>query len=166
VPLPTPSQTPAPAVLPGWDEFDAYLFDIDGTLLREPNRIHVNAFSATLREVLQRDDISLNGVTVHGSTDAAILRDACRNAGVDDAHWQPLEQTIFSRLSEMVHTQREQMEVVLMPGVVPMLEYLAGRGASAPAISRPSAGSSLNSPACASIFTSADSATASPSAPR
>jgi len=129
VPLPTPSQTPAPAVLPGWDEFDAYLFDIDGTLLREPNRIHVNAFSATLREVLQRDDISLNGVTVHGSTDAAILRDACRNAGVDDAHWQPLEQTIFSRLSEMVHTQREQMEVVLMPGVVPMLEYLAGRGA-------------------------------------
>ena len=129
VPISTPSQAPAPAILPGWDNFDASLVDIDGTLLREPNRIHVNAFSATLREVLQRDDISLNGVTVHGSTDAAILRDACRNAGVDDAHWQPLEQTIFSRLSEMVHTQREQMEVVLMPGVVPMLEYLAGRGA-------------------------------------
>jgi len=119
----------APAISPGWDNFDAYLFDIDGTLLREPNRIHVNAFSATLREVLGRDDISLDGVTVHGSTDAAILRDACRNAGVDDAHWQPLEQTIFSRLSEMVHTQRGLMQINLMPGVIPMLEYLAGRGA-------------------------------------
>jgi len=129
VPISTPSQAPAPAILPGWDNFDAYIFDIDGTLLREPNRIHVNAFSATLREVLQRDDISLDGVTVHGSTDAAILRDACRNAGVDDAHWQPLESTIFSRLSEMVHTQRESMLINLMPGVIPMLEYLAARGA-------------------------------------
>ena len=128
VTLSTTAQASAPAILPGWDNFDAYLFDIDGTLLREPNRIHVNAFSATLREVFGRDDISLDSVTVHGSTDAAILRDACRRAGVDDAHWQPLEGKIFSRLSEMVHTQRESMQIHLMPGVIPMLEYLAARG--------------------------------------
>jgi phosphoglycolate phosphatase len=116
-------------IRPGWDAFDAYLFDIDGTLLRDPNRIHVNAFTATLCEVLGRDDVSLEGVLVHGSTDAAILRDACRNAGVDDAHWQPLESAIFSRLSETVHAQRDRMKINLMPGVIPMLEYLAGRGA-------------------------------------
>ena len=115
--------------LPAWDGFDAYLFDIDGTLLREPNRIHSSSFSATLCEVLERDNVSLDGVTVHGSTDAAILRDACRNAGVDDAHWQPLEQKIFARLREMVREQQDRMEIVLLPGVIPMLEYLAGRGA-------------------------------------
>jgi phosphoglycolate phosphatase-like HAD superfamily hydrolase len=116
------------APLPAWDAFDAYLFDIDGTLMREPNRIHVTAFSTCLREILQRD-VSLEGVTVHGSTDAAILRDACRLAGVDDAHWQPLERSIFARLSELVHSRSHLMEMVLMPGVVPMLEYLTARGA-------------------------------------
>ena len=117
------------SIAPGWDAFDAYLFDIDGTLMRDPTRIHVKAFAACLREILGRDDISLDGVTVHGSTDAAILRDACRLAGVDDEHWQPLERRIFDRLSEMVHQQRDQMSLVLMPGVVEILEYLTARGA-------------------------------------
>ena len=117
------------SIASGWDAFDAYLFDIDGTLMRDPTRIHVKAFAACLREILGRDDISLDGVTVHGSTDAAILRDACRLAGVDDEHWQPLERRIFDRLSEMVHQQRDQMSLVLMPGVVEILEYLTARGA-------------------------------------
>jgi len=121
-----PLSTPA-SIAPGWDDFDAYLFDIDGTLMREPNRIHVNAFTSCLREVLHRD-VSLEGVTVHGSTDAAILRDACRLAGVDDAHWKPLERRIFSRLAETVHAKRHLMEMVLMPSVVETLEYLASRG--------------------------------------
>ncbi len=118
-----------PAIAPGWDNFDAYLFDIDGTLLREPNRIHSGSFTAVLQEILERDNVSLDGVTVHGSTDAAILRDACRNAGIDDAHWQPLEQKIYARLREMVHSQREQMAIEIIPGVIPMLEYLSSRGA-------------------------------------
>jgi phosphoglycolate phosphatase-like HAD superfamily hydrolase len=124
----SPLQTITTPVAPGWDNFDAYLFDIDGTLMREPNRVHVKAFTACLREILERD-VSLDGVTVHGSTDAAILRDACRLAGVDDAHWQPLEHRIFTRLAETVHAQRHRMEMVLMPSVVETLEYLAARGA-------------------------------------
>jgi phosphoglycolate phosphatase-like HAD superfamily hydrolase len=123
----SPLQTITTPVAPGWDDFDAYLFDIDGTLMREPNRIHVNAFTSCLHQVLERE-VSLEGVTVHGSTDAAILRDACRLAGVDDAHWQPLQQRIFRLLAETVQSQRHLMQMVLMPSVIATLDYLAARG--------------------------------------
>jgi phosphoglycolate phosphatase-like HAD superfamily hydrolase len=117
------------AHLPAWDAFDAYLFDIDGTLLRDPSRIHVTAFADCASEVLGRP-VSLKGVTVHGSTDAAILRDACRLAGVDDEHWTPLAPVIFDRLTRMVHERRHLMQVTLMPGVEPVLAHLAARGAT------------------------------------
>ena len=34
-----------------WDAQDAYLFDIDGTLLRSRDRIHFNAFAASALQV-------------------------------------------------------------------------------------------------------------------
>ena len=39
------------AIEPGfvWDAQDAYLFDIDGTLLRSRDRIHVNSFASSVQ---------------------------------------------------------------------------------------------------------------------
>jgi len=118
----------APATLPAWDSFDAYLFDIDGTLTRDPSRIHVQAFADCASHVLGRT-VTLKGITVHGSTDAAILRDACSMSGVEDEHWRPLEAAIFSRLISVVHERRHLMQITLMPGVEQLLDHLAARGA-------------------------------------
>ena len=35
-----------------WDKQDAYLFDIDGTLLRSRDRVHVDSFTTTLQKLL------------------------------------------------------------------------------------------------------------------
>ena len=60
--------------MPGfaWDGQDAYLFDIDGTLLRSRDRIHFNSFAASVQRVTGFE-VSLAGVPLHGSTDTAIL---------------------------------------------------------------------------------------------
>ena len=55
-----------------WRAFDAYLFDIDGTLLNSRDPVHYEAFLIAMRELGGRA-ISLEGVTLHGSTDPLIL---------------------------------------------------------------------------------------------
>src|SRR5438270_1381590 len=64
-----------------WDAFDAYLFDIDGTLLNSRDGVHYNAFHAALQSVFHIAD-RIDSVPVHGNTDPGILRAVCRNAGV------------------------------------------------------------------------------------
>ena len=48
-----PSQEARVAIEPGfaWDGQDAYLFDIDGTLLRSRDRIHFNSFASSVQRV-------------------------------------------------------------------------------------------------------------------
>jgi len=58
-----------------WDEQGAYLFDIDGTLLRSRDRIHFESFYSSVRSVMGHE-LVLDGVTVSGNTDPGILRDA------------------------------------------------------------------------------------------
>ena len=71
-----------------WDCFDAYLFDIDGTLLNCSDAVHYFAFCNTLSAIAGRP-FTLEGVTAHGNTDVGILRDALALAGVDAAVWRP-----------------------------------------------------------------------------
>ena len=58
-----------------WDAFDAYLFDIDGTLINCKDAVHYFAFCAALKSLSGRN-LNLDGVTAHGNTDVGILRDA------------------------------------------------------------------------------------------
>jgi len=50
--MPTTSQKPTAriAIEPdfAWDGQDAYLFDIDGTLLRSRDRVHMDSFAASV----------------------------------------------------------------------------------------------------------------------
>src|ERR1039457_2101733 len=71
------------SITPGfvWDGQDAYLFDIDGTLLRTRDRIHVDSFSASVQRITGFE-VTLAGVVLHGNPDTNILREACRQAGV------------------------------------------------------------------------------------
>ncbi len=110
-----------------WDDCDAYLFDIDGTLLHAAGGVHTDAFSWSVEAVMGHP-LSMDGVAVHGSTDTAIFRDAFRLAAIDDEVWQPRLEEILEHLRARVLDQREAMSVTVMPGVLSMLAYLKSRG--------------------------------------
>ncbi len=112
----------------GWDEQAAYLFDIDGTLLRSRDCVHYDSFFAAVRDVLDAE-LVLEGVTLHGNTDPGILRDAFRLAAMEDAAWRPHAAAIFTHMSERVQARRAEMEVDVMPGVAATLAHLRAQGA-------------------------------------
>src|SRR5206468_6439823 len=77
------SQHPQVHIAPGfqWDAQDAYLFDIDGTLLRSRDRIHVSSFAHSVQRITGFE-VSLEGIALQGNTDTGILREACHQAGI------------------------------------------------------------------------------------
>jgi phosphoglycolate phosphatase len=110
-----------------WDGCDAYLFDIDGTLLHAKGGVHIDAFSSSVLEILGQP-LELEGVRVHGNTDTGILRDAFHGAAIANEVWEPRLEEILERMRETVMRRREHMPVAVYPGVVDMLAYLKGKG--------------------------------------
>jgi phosphoglycolate phosphatase len=64
-----------------WKEADAYLFDIDGTLLLSPDRTHRYALHRALLDVYGIET-TIDGIAYHGKTDPGILRAALERAGI------------------------------------------------------------------------------------
>ena len=112
-----------------WDEQNAYLFDIDGTLLRSRDRIHYDSFFHSVRHVLGHD-LDLSGVTLHGNTDPGILRDAFRQASLAGEHWLTSLEIILDHMRASVAARRAHMQLVRMPGVEETLRYLQRKGAA------------------------------------
>jgi len=125
-----PSQEARVTIEPGfaWDAQDAYLFDIDGTLLRSRDRIHFNSFASSVQRVTGFE-ITLAGILLHGSTDTAILREACQQAGIPAEVMEHRTEAILEAMRNAVAEQRNEMDLILMPGVESVLRYLAGKGA-------------------------------------
>ena len=71
-----------------WDTYDAYLFDIDGTLLHCTDAVHYFAFCHALSAVAGRP-LNLDGIAVQGNVDVGILRDAFAHAGIPESQWRP-----------------------------------------------------------------------------
>ncbi len=111
-----------------WDAFDAYLFDIDGTLLNCQDAVHYFAFCDALSEVAGRP-LNLDGVVTHGNTDEGILRDAFRANGVDEAVWRGRMPQVRERMGAQVEANREQMRIEVLPGVPAVLQHLSDREA-------------------------------------
>jgi phosphoglycolate phosphatase len=123
-------QTPAVATIREgfrWDNCDAYLFDIDGTLLQAHGGVHTDAFSSSVQAVLGHP-LPIDSVPVHGSTDTGILRDAFRHAGIPEEVWQPRLEEILQGMRDTVLERRERMSVTVLPGVLAMLGYLKSKG--------------------------------------
>lgn len=114
--------------LTGWDGYDAYLFDIDGTLLHCTDAVHYFAFCHVLTALAGRP-INLDGVIAHGNTDTGILRDALRLAGVPDAQWRPQLPWAYSAMCAYVERSKAELRPVVLPHVQALLEHLYGRGA-------------------------------------
>lgn len=122
--------SPRVSIRPGfvWNEQDAYLFDIDGTLLRSRDRIHVDSFAASVHRVTGFE-VTLAGIVLQGSTDTGILREACHQAGVPPEILEAHTVAILESMGKTVSEQRHALDLVRMPGVEDVLRHLAGRGA-------------------------------------
>jgi phosphoglycolate phosphatase len=118
------------SIRPGfaWDEQDAYLFDIDGTLLRTRDRIHVESFASSVQRITGFE-VTLAGVVLHGNTDTNILREACKQAGVPPDVLEEHTTAILEAMGKAVAEQRHAMDLITMPGVEDALRHLGQRGA-------------------------------------
>ena len=111
-----------------WDAQDAYLFDIDGTLLRSRDRVHFDSFAAGVHRVTGFE-ITLGGILLHGNTDTAILREACRQAGIPAQVMEARVDAILEAMRNSVAERRHELDLALMPGVEDVLRHLAQKGA-------------------------------------
>jgi phosphoglycolate phosphatase len=118
------------AIVPNfaWDWQDAYLFDIDGTLLRSLDRVHFEAFASAVQRVTGFE-VTLTGILLAGATDTAIVREACRQAGISDAVVDTHLHAILEGMCRCVLERRHELELVRMPGVEDVLQYLARKNA-------------------------------------
>jgi phosphoglycolate phosphatase len=112
-----------------WDKQDAYLFDIDGTLLRSRDRVHFESLGISVREVTGFE-VSLDGISLAGNTDTGILREACERAGIPAEVMEQQVGAILRGMCDSVAGRRHELQPILMPGVEETLRYLADRGAT------------------------------------
>ena len=130
MPVPVQSATPHPAYFrPGfcWDKADAYLFDIDGTLLNCRDAVHFHAFDRAFQDVMGVT-ASLNGLLLHGNTDIGILRAALQREAIADAVIDARMDQIVERMCAEVLGNRDRMEPELCPFIRELVLALAGRG--------------------------------------
>jgi phosphoglycolate phosphatase len=110
-----------------WDEFEACIFDVDGTLLNCADAVHYFAFCEVLSSVVGRE-VNLDGVTAHGNTDVGILRDAFSLAGLAHHHWRPRLPELCDELCSKVERNRASLCVEALPQVREVLGHLRAKG--------------------------------------
>lgn len=118
------------AELPGrfdWRAFDAYLFDIDGTLLNSQDAVHYEAFLIAMRE-LYGCAVRLEGVPVHGSTDPIILLRALEQAGVCEAEGRAALDAAMARMCTEVEARSHELRPELCGAVTKLLAELKSEG--------------------------------------
>jgi phosphoglycolate phosphatase-like HAD superfamily hydrolase len=111
-----------------WDDFDAYLFDIDGTLITCTDATHYFAFCHALK-LLSGRDLTLEGVVAHGNVDVGILRDALARAKVPESEWRPRLQDAQAAMGDFVYQRRGELCPDILPEVRSVLEHLRAKGA-------------------------------------
>src|SRR6266568_298586 len=110
-----------------WRGFDAYLFDIDGTLLNSRDAVHYFAFLTAMSELYGRE-VGLEGVPVHGSTDPIILLRALERAGVSEADGRAALQDVMSRMCSVVEARAEELRPELCGSIAKLLAELKASG--------------------------------------
>lgn len=111
-----------------WDEYDAYIFDVDDTLLHCEDAVHYFAFCSAL-EALTGRAIGFDEVNVHGSTDLAILRDALTSAGIPENFWKPRIAECCACMRNFIEDHKGEFRIRILPGVSDVLRRLRARGA-------------------------------------
>jgi len=110
-----------------WKEADAYLFDIDGTLLLSRDRIHRYALHRAMLEVYGLET-TIDGIAYHGKTDPGILRAALERGGIAS---EVIDRGMAEALEVMRRDAAEKANLFnpnVLPGVPEVLELLRSMG--------------------------------------
>lgn len=110
-----------------WNAADAYLFDIDGTLLNSRDAVHYFAFHHALTRVFACD-AKIDDVPVHGNTDIGILRAVLRREGFADAEIDAGLPQMFSLMCAEVQRNSGNMRLELCPAIGELLSRLHAEG--------------------------------------
>jgi phosphoglycolate phosphatase len=117
-----------PSCKRSWNNYDVYLFDIDGTLLECSDAVHYFAFCHVL-ELLAGRSLNLDGVVANGNTDIGILRDALQLADIPEKSWRGRVGEARVAMCRYVEEHKKELRISVLPEVVATLDYLRGRGA-------------------------------------
>ncbi len=110
-----------------WNGADAYLFDIDGTLLNSRDPVHYRAFQLAVRSVCGIE-AGIDGVPVHGNTDPGILRAALRRAGLSDQLITAHLPQIVEQMCAQVERDAQELAPEICPSITELLAHLRQRG--------------------------------------
>ncbi len=110
-----------------WRSADAYLFDIDGTLLNARDGVHYHAFHHAVQKLFGVNS-HIDGVPVHGNTDIGILRAVLRREGLSDAEFEPRLPEAIAHMCAEVRQNAAAIRPELCPSVREMLERLRAAG--------------------------------------
>ena len=110
-----------------WRQFDAYLFDIDGTLLNAKGAVHYNSFHTALREVYGCEG-RIDAVPVHGSTDIGILRDTLKHNGMLSEEFETKLPRALEIMCAEVERNADAIDAHPCPGICALLGKLDQQG--------------------------------------
>jgi len=121
------ADAPAKSTAFRWDAADAYLFDVDSTLLYSRDGIHYNAFLNAVRQFFAVP-LKTDGVPLHGNTDLGIIRAVLRRGGVSDAEIDAKLPLVTATMCAEVERNAARMRPELCPSVEEVVKRLAAAG--------------------------------------
>lgn len=110
-----------------WTDADAYIFDIDGTLLVTRDLVHWNALSAAMREAYGVDT-SIEGIAYHGKTDLGILRAALERVGISGAEFETKLAQALKVICREVAANAKGIRAEICPSIPETLAELKNSG--------------------------------------
>lgn len=119
-------QAPAPTTF-RWRGAEAYLFDIDGTLLVTRDYVHWNALNHAMLEVYGVDT-TIEGIAYHGKTDLGILRAALLRAGISGVAFEGKLAAALEVICREVSEHRDDIVAEVCPGIPEVLAALQNSG--------------------------------------
>jgi len=105
---------------------DAYVFDIDGTLLVTRDLVHWNALHHAMLEAYGVDT-TIEGIPYHGMTDLSILRAALAREGIQDGSFEAGLPKALEVVCREVDANRSEIRPQICPGIPQLLEKLRGQ---------------------------------------
>jgi len=110
-----------------WLDGDAYLFDIDGTLLNSRDGVHYHAFHNAIASVFGVSS-KIDGVPVHGNTDLGIVRAVLEREGVPAERFERDIPTLIEHMCDEVRRNAGELAPEVCPQIFELLTLLQTRG--------------------------------------
>jgi phosphoglycolate phosphatase len=110
-----------------WSDADAYLFDIDGTILTNGDHVHYNALNRAMLDAYGIET-TIAGIAYHGKTDVGILRAALERVGVSAAAFEAKLPEALESVRRHVHQNAHSLAPRVCAGVPEVLARLKAAG--------------------------------------